>query len=254
MAVIGAKAIARSLPLLLKRGPEAVAPASKSIASMVSRARLPNFETHHGTLQLSLPHNIWSEHSFNGVQLAYMRPGSFADGAAFHATQAATCMSGLGRSSENMWLRRLLLLSAMAAAPGRALAGMATPSLKGNRWLQGLLKEAPKEQARMDILLHLRAPGPLSRMLLAGTQATLGHGFLIAHQVSPSFCHWFSGYVEEESIKAYAKVIEEIDADRLQSFAKAEAPAAAREQYGLPEGAPLREVFKCILAEGMLSC
>mmetsp|Transcript_38396 Transcript_38396/g.122267 ORF Transcript_38396/g.122267 Transcript_38396/m.122267 type:complete len:263 (-) Transcript_38396:280-1068(-) len=261
MAAVVSRAAARSL-VTAASGPEAVFPRPQQrLLAQVSTARLPSFDGYAvGVLQLSLPHNIWSEHSLNGVQLACMRPGSLADAAAFRATRAlqaaARCATILGGSGERNWLRRLLFLSALSGAPSCALQKRGVAASGGDKWVQGLLKEAGREQARLDMLLHLQhlhAPGALSRTLMATTQAAFSHGFWLAHLASPKFCRCFLGYAEEEHIKAYSKLLEDIDEGRLPQFSSAEAPAPARAHYGLPEGAPLREVFKCMLAEGMLS-
>lgn len=208
------------------------------------------------TLQM-VPHNIFSsEHSLNGVQLACMRPGTFADSAAFSASQALQMafrsVTTLVQVNEHNWLRRLSFLSVMSAAPGRALAGTGNATA-GCRWVQGLVSESEREKLRLDILLHLQAPGLLSRALLSTTQAALECGYSLAHVVSPKFCRWLVGYVEEESVKAYTQLLKDIDSGLLPKFAGGVAPAAARAHFALPEGAPLSEVFKCMLAEGMHS-
>lgn len=257
VATVGGPTIVRSLAALA-RGPEPVASGGRGLPTAISRARVPPVEVE-GALLLrwSLPHNIWSAHSLNGVQLTSMRPGTFAHNAAFHVaialrTTAFFCTS-LRRSKESMWLHRLLFFAVMTGAPGRALSKRRVDLGEADRFLQGLVREVGREKARLDILLDLGAIGPVGKFLLNATQASFGQGFLLAHQASPRFCRWLGGFVEEESINAHMQLLEDLDAGRLPQFVKATAPASVREHYSLPVGAAVRDVFKCMLAEGMLS-
>lgn len=235
-------------------GPEARAPMPCAVAC----ARLPALEANLSgvlQLQLSLPHNIWSEHSLHGVQLACMRPGSVADSAAYGATRFLTCsvdlVSWLTLSRERRWLRRLLFLSTISGAPGRALA--AAERHPSDKWARALLSEAASERARLAILMEIRAPGPVSQTFIESGQALLSRCFSATRYALPRFCKWFGGYVEEEQVKAYTQLLEDIEAGAAPTFANAQASALACEHYGLPVGTSLREVISCMRAERMLS-
>merc|ERR1719210_402220 len=166
-----------------------------------------------------------------------MRPGSLSDSAAYGATRFLSCsvdlVSGLSMSRERWWMRRLLFLSTLSGAPARALE-VAEGQQKnlGDKWARTLLTEADKERARLAILMEVRSSGPVARTLLEGGQAILSRSFVAAHFALPRFCKWFAGYVEEEQVKAYTQLLEDIDAGDAPGFADAQASLLACKHYG----------------------
>lgn len=253
----GAQALAAAA-----RGPEPVAPALRGAFARLASAHLPGLDAVNpaATLHLSLPHNIWSPHSLNGVQLACMRPGSPADCAA--AAVARLCggafelLSGLGLSRERLHLQRLLLLAALSSAPGRALAApgrRAAAASGGDKWAGELVAEAEREATRLHVLLEVRGAGPLLRGCVRVAQASFGGAFLVARFAAPRFSRWLGSYVEEEQVQAYTQLLEDIESGLAPRLAGTLAPPGARAQYGLPEHAGLREVVECMRAERMLS-
>mmetsp|Transcript_79067 Transcript_79067/g.221687 ORF Transcript_79067/g.221687 Transcript_79067/m.221687 type:complete len:293 (-) Transcript_79067:156-1034(-) len=237
-------------------GPEAIAPAPHYVFARIASARLPALDMElAGTLQLHMPHNIWSEHSLNGVQLACMRPGSLADSAASGLARAMARSSemaaGLTSSRERWWLRRLLFLSTLSGAPAKAI--VAAKGRATDKWTKSVLKEADSEQARLQILMEVHSIGRVGQSVVSATQGVLANGFLVAWCVMPRFCKWFGHYVDEEQVNAYTSLVEDLDAGRLQHFADMQASGLARAHYGLPEGASLREVFLRMKAEEMFS-
>lgn len=245
------------------RGPEPIAPIAGHLMSTISRARIPTLDTSVslGLIRRSLPHNIFSQHSLNGVQLAVMRPGSMADCAAFGATrvlhQTSNVFKGLGRNGEQWWLRRLIFLSTMSSAPGSAIVGNVTVRADRNsirdRWFAGLVKDSHRDKNRSVLLLRLLAPGKSTKCSIACAEAIFAHGFRVANVISPNFCRWLGGYIEEEQVTAYSQLLREIDDGHLPKFSTGKAPTSVSNHYGLEDGADLRQVFQCMLAETMHS-
>uniref|UniRef100_A0A7S1SDA0 Alternative oxidase n=1 Tax=Alexandrium catenella TaxID=2925 RepID=A0A7S1SDA0_ALECA len=95
----------------------------------------------------------------------------------------------------------------------------------------------------------MRKPGPLFRAAVVATQGIFFWSFGLAYILSPRFCHRFVGYLEEEAVKTYTHLLEEIDTGRLPMFRSLAAPPIAREYYRLPADASLRDVFSCIRAD-----
>jgi len=237
-------------------GPEAIAPAPHYVFARIASARLPALDMElAGTLQLHMPHNIWSEHSLNGVQLACMRPGSLADSAASGLARAlarsSEIVTSLTLSRERWWLRRLLFLSTLAGAPAKAL--LAAEGRPIDRLTQSLLIEAGNKQARLQILMEMHSLGIVGQSSVRMSQGVLAKGFLMARFITPRFCKWFGNYVDEEQVQAYSLLLEDMDAGQLPRLSNVPASVLARKHYDLPEGASLREVFLRMKAEDMLS-
>ena len=66
---------------------------------------------------------------------------------------------------------------------------------------------------------------------------------------SPSFCHRFSGYLEEEAIFNYTIFLRQLDAGKLPKFQNMPAPQLGIDYYNLPEDAKLRDLVLCIRAD-----
>merc|ERR1719261_659503 len=153
--------------------------------------------------------------------------------------------------SERDWSRRILFLETLAGVPGM-VAGMVRHlhSLRLMRrdhgWIHALLAEAENERMHLLISLEIRKPGPLFRAAVIGTQAVFLASYSLAYLLSPRYCHRFVGYLEEEAVKTYTHLLEEIDGGNLPLFSQMPAPKFARTYYRLGEDSMLRDVFACI--------
>merc|ERR1712048_1265032 len=156
--------------------------------------------------------------------------------------------------TEADYLKRMIFLETVAGVPGM-VAGMVRHlhSLRLMRrdhgWIHSLLAEAENERMHLLIALKLRRPGPVFRLAVIATQAIALPAYTLAYLVVPSACHRFVGYLEEEAVKTYSHILEEIDAGNLPMFSTMVAPAFARTYYHLPEDAMIRDVFECIRAD-----
>jgi len=155
---------------------------------------------------------------------------------------------------ERDWLRRVIFLETVAGVPGM-VAGMCRHlhSLRLMRrdhgWIHSLLAEAENERMHLLIALQIRRPGKLFHLSVIGTQFVFLTAYTIAYLLCPRFCHRFVGYLEEEAVYTYTKLISEIDNGNLPMFANMRAPKFACTYYNLPSNAMLREVFECIRAD-----
>jgi len=116
-------------------------------------------------------------------------------------------------------------------------------------WIHALLAEAENERMHLLISLEIRKPGPFFRAAVIGTQAAFLSFYSVAYLLSPRFCHRFVGYLEEEAVKTYSLLLEDIDAGKLPLFEHQPAPEFARVYYHLPRTACIRDVFECIRAD-----
>jgi len=159
-----------------------------------------------------------------------------------------------GAMHERDWLRRVIFLETVAGVPGM-VAGMVRHlhSLRLMRrdhgWIHSLLAEAENERMHLLIALNLRRPGPVFRALVIGGQAVFITWYTFMYLVCPRYCHRFVGYLEEEAVHTYSKLLEAIDSGELPMFSNMKAPLFARQYYNLPKDAMLREVFEQIRAD-----
>merc|ERR1711997_67818 len=81
------------------------------------------------------------------------------------------------------------------------------------------------------------------------TQFIFTGAFFLAYVIQPKFCHRFVGYLEEEAVKTYTHILEEIDAGRLPMYKGLKAPDMAIKYWNLPEEATMRDVILAIRAD-----
>jgi hypothetical protein len=206
----------------------------------------------------------WSREELEGVEITHHEPKDFVERLAFATVKLCRfsfdIFSGykvrvaMGSMHERDWLRRVIFLETVAGVPGM-VAGMVRHlhSLRLMRrdhgWIHSLLAEAENERMHLLIALQLRRPGPFFRSLVIGGQFLFLTFYSIAYLVCPRYCHRFVGYLEEEAVYTYSKLLEEIDAGKLPMFQNMRAPKFARTYYNLPPSAMLRDVFAHIRAD-----
>lgn len=213
--------------------------------------------------EYTLPHTIWSDKELTGVEITHVPLEKTIDRVAYTAVQsmrtAFDFFSGymikkrLGTLDEGLWVRRIIFLETVAGVPGM-IGGMLRHlhSLRLMRkdygWIHTLLSEAENERMHLMIALSLRKPGIIFRSAVVVAQGVFFWLFGLLYLISPRFCHRFVGYLEEEAVKTYTHLLQEVDAGHLPHF-NVVAPEIARAYYQLAEDAQLREVFSCMRAD-----
>jgi hypothetical protein len=211
-----------------------------------------------------LTQSAWTREELDGVEKTHREPRDWVDRAAYYTVQGLRGAFDLcsmykvrtmtDQMHERDWIRRVIFLETVAGVPGM-VAGMLRHlhSLRLMRrdygWIHALLSEAENERMHLLIALSLRQPGPLFRVAVIGGQGVFLTWYSIAYLLSPRYCHRFVGYLEEEAVHTYSKLLEDIDAGKLPSFASLKAPRIARIYYNLPADAMLRDVFERIRAD-----
>jgi len=223
---------------------------------------------HKDEKQLDLSHlitaNRWSNEELSTISVTKREPNDWVDYAARATVTLARSgfdiFSGYkwkiwsGAMHERDWLRRVIFLETVAGVPGM-VAGMVRHlhSLRLLRrdhgWIHSLLAEAENERMHLLIALNLRRPGPVFRGLVIAGQAVFITWYTFMYLVCPRYCHRFVGYLEEEAVVTYSKLLDAIDGGDLPMFANMKAPLFARQYYNLPKDAMLREVFEQIRAD-----
>ena len=161
------------------------------------------------------------------------------------------------KMSERQWMNRILFLESVAGVPGM-VAGMlrhlrslrtmrrdngwlvlshffSMPGLMMNR-IETLLEEAFNERMHLLTFMKIAEPGFFMRMMVLGAQGVYFNGLFFAYLVAPRACHRFVGYLEEEAVLTYTRIIKEIEAGNLPEWEKMEAPEIAIQYWKMPEG------------------
>ncbi|KAL4100079.1 hypothetical protein PRIC1_007876 [Phytophthora ramorum] len=136
-----------------------------------------------------------------------------------------------GAMTEKDWLNRCLFLDADYG------------------WIHTLLEEAENERMHLLIFMNIKQPGYFFRALVVGAQGLFFNGFFLTYLVSPKTCHRFVGYLEEEAVKTYTCLLQDIDDGHLDAWKQRKAPLIAQTYYKLPEDASVHDMIKCVRAD-----
>ena len=138
--------------------------------------------------------------------------------------------------NERSWLTRIIFLETIAGVPG--MIGGMTRHLKSLRtlendhgWIHHLLCEAENERMHLFIFLHMRNPGILFRTMIVLGQGVFFNLYFLMYLFAPKFSHRFVGYLEEEAVHTYTKVLEKIEDGTLELWQEQAAPKDAQEYY-----------------------
>lgn len=101
----------------------------------------------------------------------------------------------------------------------------------------------------MLTLRQLHDASKVLRALVLIAQGIFTNVFFLCYLISPRFCHRFVGYLEEEAVKTYTKLLHEIKEGKLQNWKTQPAPLIAINYWQLPQGATVLDVFENIRAD-----
>ncbi|CAH0476096.1 unnamed protein product [Peronospora belbahrii] len=159
-----------------------------------------------------------------------------------------------GSMSEGAWLNRCLFLESVAGVPG--MVGGMLRHLRSLRlfkrdygWIHTLLEEAENERMHLLIFMNLKQPGYFFRALVAGAQGVFFNTFFLTYLVSSKTCHRFVGYLEEEAVRTYTHLLEDIENGHMGVWKQKKAPLIAQTYYKLPQDASVYDMVKCIRAD-----
>lgn len=205
----------------------------------------------------NLPHPVWSEETVKAVTITHFKPRGIVDGLAYLSVRtlraAFDLVSGyaLGFVDENGWLNRIVFLETVAGVPG--LVGAMVRHLKSLRrmerdygWIHTLLEEAENERMHLMSALQLKKPGLGFRLFVLVTQGIFLPFFTLAYLVSPRYCHRFVGYLEEEAVKTYSKLLKLLEHGDLPAFQNLKAPLIARQYWELQDDATFTDMIYAI--------
>jgi Alternative oxidase len=102
--------------------------------------------------------------------------------------------------------------------------------------IETLLEEAHNERMHLLTFMRIAQPGLFMRLMVLGAQGVYFNGLFFAYLISPRTCHRFVGYLEEEAVLTYTRIINEIEAGNLPNWETMDAPEIAVTYWKMPEG------------------
>ena len=85
--------------------------------------------------------------------------------------------------------------------------------------------------------LKLAEPGWFMKLMILGAQGVFFNAFFLSYLASPRTCHRFVGYLEEEAVYTYSRILREMDAGNLPAWSdpKFMVPDIAVRYWNMPE-------------------
>ncbi|AEO55615.1 alternative oxidase [Thermothelomyces thermophilus ATCC 42464] len=159
--------------------------------------------------------------------------------------------------TEAQWLVRIIFLESIAGVPGM-VGGMlrhlhSLRRLKrDNGWIETLLEESYNERMHLLVALTLGKPGWLMKTMILGAQGVFFNAMFLSYLISPKISHRFVGYLEEEAVHTYTRLIREIENGDLPKWSDPSftVPDIAVTYWRMPEGKrTMRDLFLYIRAD-----
>jgi ubiquinol oxidase len=113
-------------------------------------------------------------------------------------------------------------------------------------WIKTLMDEAENERMHLMTFIEVAKPTAFERFVVVAAQWVFYLFFFGLYLVSSKTAHRVVGYFEEEAVISYTHYLAEIDEGRSANVA---APAIAKQYWGLPEDATLRDVVEVVRAD-----
>lgn len=207
-----------------------------------------------------LPHPIWSDWDVSHITKTHHRARDFVDSLAYGVIQVMRfnfdVLTGykFGKLTERKWVNRLVFLETVAGVPGSVGAVVRhLHSLRTMRhdhgWIHTLLEEAENERMHLMTFIKLQNPGLMMRASVFLAQGVFYNFFFLSYLISPRFCHRMVGYLEEEAVTTYSKLILQLEQGELPEWQKAEVPEIAKKYWKLDDKATLLDLFRVIRAD-----
>jgi len=209
-----------------------------------------------------MPHPIWDGEYVNRVEITHFQPVGLTDTFAFWAVRIMRFnfdwMTGFifqKHPNEKTWLNRLVFLETVAGVPGtvagtlrhlRSLRKME----RDHGWIHTLFEEAENERMHLLTVLQMRKPGPWMRFCVFMAQGVYFNFFFLSYLLSPRFAHRMVGYLEEEAVITYTKLLKQLDAEgALHSWKHMPAPAIAVKYWKMNPESKWRDVVALLRAD-----
>jgi len=198
------------------------------------------------------------------IELTHEPPKTTTDKIAYQAVKLVRGAFDLatGWKNDNITkaniMNRVIFLETIAAVPGmvagviRHLRSLRKMERDGGL-VQLFLEEANNERMHLLSFIKLKDPGMLFRAAVLFSQVGFGTVFFLAYVASPTFCHRFVGYVEEEACSTYTKIVKAIEkapeGSELGEWRTERAPKIAIGYWKLGEDGSILDLMYAVRAD-----
>eukprot|EP00008_Paramoeba_atlantica_P014818 CAMPEP_0201479200 /NCGR_PEP_ID=MMETSP0151_2-20130828/3911_1 /ASSEMBLY_ACC=CAM_ASM_000257 /TAXON_ID=200890 /ORGANISM="Paramoeba atlantica, Strain 621/1 / CCAP 1560/9" /LENGTH=314 /DNA_ID=CAMNT_0047860565 /DNA_START=37 /DNA_END=981 /DNA_ORIENTATION=+ len=234
-------------------------PASDLIAR-VKEKRIRNERIHRDPTDYTLAHPLWEDLEVENVKEEHTPPQNFRDRLAYWTIQTIRfnfdVLTGykFGELTTKKWVNRLVFLETIAGVPGSA-AGVIRHlnSLRrlerDHGWIHTLLEEAENERMHLMTFLELKEPGLMFRLAVGASQFVFWNFYFMSYLISPKFCHKMVGYLEEEAVVTYSKLVRHLEEGRYPEWQNKKPPQIAMKYWMLNENTRMIDLIKVIRAD-----
>jgi hypothetical protein len=87
------------------------------------------------------------------------------------------------------------------------------------------------------------------RSLVLATQGIFCNLFFFSYLISPTYCHRMVGYLEEEAVRTYTHLLNDIDEGKVPEWTDCPAPAIAINYWRMHESATIRDLVLAVRAD-----
>jgi Alternative oxidase len=209
-------------------------------------------------------HSDYTTEELTGVEMTHTEPQGMRDRLALASVKAVRFVFdqatgwNVGGITQDKILNRAIYLETIAAVPGmvaaivrhfRSLRNMQ----RDGGMMQMFLDEANNERMHLLTFVRMKNPGSLFRAAVIAGQFGFGSVFLLGYVISPKFCHRFVGYIEEEAVTTYSKIIKAIETapqgSELAKWQSELAPNIARAYWKLGPNGTVLDVMYAVRAD-----
>ncbi|KAK1932319.1 Alternative oxidase [Phytophthora citrophthora] len=146
------------------------------------------------------------------------------------------------------WLNRCLYIETVARA-SEMVVGIAHRLRSQHSLNPGDIWPVENERIHMQIFLSMKQGGLGFQAAMLAAQSVFFPVFFLTYMVSPNTCHRFVDFVEQEAVKTYTYLLEDMEHGHLDEWCAITAPLIGRSYYDLPDDAKVYDMIKCIRAE-----
>ena len=161
--------------------------------------------------------------------------------------------------TKEKYIKRVCVFETIAAVPG--MVGGSIRHYKSLRkwrydlgWIHTLMEEAENERTHLQAFLDIGRPSGAFKMRASMACRLFKWIYTGMYIISPTTCHRMVGYLEEQAVDTYNKIIDEIDKPNgvLKDWKVSPCPNIGISYWKLPEKATVRDMVLAIRADEVI--
>ncbi|CAI5757364.1 unnamed protein product [Candida verbasci] len=220
------------------------------------------------------PHPVWTLKECEKVGITHREPRTIGDKISYYGTQYCRGLFDIftgykeanGDSykykgtryfmNDSKFITRCLFLESIAAVPPSTAGFLRTLHSirllrRDKAWIDTLADEAYNERMHLLTFIKVGKPSWFTRTMIYLGQGVFTNIFFFTYLLNPRYCHRFVGYLEEEAVKTYTHLIDDLSIPgRLPLLEKTKVPKIAQQYWhGLNENSSFKDLILKIRAD-----